>query len=140
MTFDTHHAGTNWEEDAAFSQVVTVPSDHSLVVTAGQVAYDDDANIVGIGDIEAQTRKAFENLEQTLDAADATYDDVLKLRYSIMEREYYETVKEVRDEYLSDPYPTGMLAVIDGLAEPELMIEIEALAAVPDSPTENANN
>jgi len=132
MTFETHHTGTNWEGDAAFSQVVTVPADHSLVVTAGQVAYDDDANIVGVGDIEAQTEKAFENLERGLDSAGASMDDVLKLRYSITEREYYNAVKDVREDYLSDPYPTGMVAVVNGLAEPELLIEIEALAAIPE--------
>lgn len=132
MTFETHHTGTNWEGDAAFSQVATVPADHSLVVTAGQVAYDDDGNVVGVGDIEKQTRKAFENLDRTLESADASMDDVLKLRYSITEREYYETVKDVRDEYLSEPYPTGMLAVVNGLAAPGLLIEIEALAAISD--------
>lgn len=132
MTFETHHTGTNWEGDAEFSQVATVPSDHSLVVTAGQVAYDDDAQIVGVGDVEAQTRKAFENLERALQSADASMDDVFKLRYSVTEREYYETVKEVRGEYLSEPYPTGMLAVVNGLAAPELLVEIEALAAIPD--------
>jgi enamine deaminase RidA (YjgF/YER057c/UK114 family) len=100
------------------------------VVTAGQVAYDDDANIVGVGDIEAQTEKAFENLERALDSAGASMDDVLKLRYSITEREYYNAVKDVREDYLSDPYPTGMVAVVNGLAEPELLIEIEALAAI----------
>lgn len=131
MTFETHHTGTNWEEDAAFSQVATVPADHNLVVTAGQIAYDDDAEIVGVGDIEAQTRKAFENLETALDSAGASTDDVFKLRYSITEREYYETVKEVREEYFSDPFPTGMLAVVNGLADPRLLVEIEALAAVP---------
>jgi 2-iminobutanoate/2-iminopropanoate deaminase len=132
MTFETHHTGTNWEGDAAFSQVATVPPDHSLVATAGQVAYDDNAEIVGVGDIEAQTRKAFENLDRTLNSADASMDDVLKLRYSITEREYYETVKEVRDEYLSDPYPVGMLAVVNGLADSKLLVEIEALAAIPE--------
>ncbi|MFC4248772.1 RidA family protein [Natribaculum luteum] len=132
MTFETHHTGTNWEGDAAFSQVATVPADHSFVVTAGQVAYDDDGNVVGIGDIEKQTRKAFENLDRTLKSADASMDDVLKLRYSITELEYYETVKDVRDEYLSEPYPTGMLAVVNGLATPRLLIEIEALAAISD--------
>lgn len=130
MTFKAHHTGTNWEEDATFSQVVTVPADHSLVVTAGQVAYDDNAEIVGVGDIEVQTRKVFENLDRALTSAGASMDDVFKLRYSITEREYYESVKEIRDKYLSDPYPTGMLAVVNGLAEPELLVEIEALAAV----------
>ncbi|GAA0237094.1 hypothetical protein GCM10009000_060700 [Halobacterium noricense] len=57
-------------------------------------------------------------------------DAVLKLRYSITEREYYESIKEVRDEYLSDPYPTGMLAIVNGLAKPELLVEVEAFAAV----------
>jgi enamine deaminase RidA (YjgF/YER057c/UK114 family) len=132
MTFETFHTGTNWEGDAAFSQVATVPADSDLVVTAGQVAYDDDANIVGVGDIEAQTRRAFDNLGRALEAASASYDDVVKLRYSVTEREYYDTVAELREEYLSEPYPTGMLAVVDGLAEPELLVEVEALAAAPD--------
>lgn len=130
MTFETFTTGTNWETNAAFSQVARVPADADLVVTAGQVAYDDDANIVGVGDIEEQTRVVFDNLNRTLQSADATFDDVLKLRYSVTEREYYETVADVRDDYISEPYPTGMLAVVDGLAEPELLIEIEALAAV----------
>lgn len=132
MPFETFHTGTNWEGDAAFSQVAKIPADHSLVVTAGQVAYDDDANVVGVGDIEAQTRKAFENVERALDAAGASFEDVFKLRYSVTEREYYEAVATVREEYLSDPYPTGMLAVVDGLAEPALLVEIEALAATPE--------
>ncbi len=132
MTFETHHTGTNWEEDAAFSQIVTVPANHSLLVTAGQIAYDDDAEIVGTGDIKAQTRRVFENLDRTLDSAGASMDDVIKLRYSVTEREYYKTVKQVRSEYLSEPYPTGMLTVVNGLADPRLMIEIEALAAVPE--------
>jgi 2-iminobutanoate/2-iminopropanoate deaminase len=74
----------------------------------------------------------FENLRRTLDSADASMDDVFKLRYSIIEREYYETVKEVRDEYLSEPYPVGMLAVVNGLADSKLLVEIEALAAIPE--------
>ena len=132
MSFTTHNTGTNWEEDAGFSQVITVPADHSLIVTAGQVAFDDDAQVVGEGDVEAQTRKSFDNLERTLEAADATMNDVIKLRYSITDREHYETVTTVRDEYLSEPYPTGMLGVVDELALPELLVEIEALAAVPE--------
>lgn len=131
MTFKTHHTGTNWEEDADFSQVVTVPADHSLVVTAGQVAYNDDAEIVGVGDIEAQTHKAFENLDAALRSAGASTDDVFKLRYSVTEREYYTAIEQVRNEYFSEPYPTGMIAVVEGLADPKLLIEIEALAAVP---------
>jgi enamine deaminase RidA (YjgF/YER057c/UK114 family) len=132
MSFTTHHTGTNWEENAGFSQVITVPADHSLIVTAGQVAFDDDAQVVGEGNVEAQTRKSFDNLERALEAADATMNDVIKLRYSITDRSHYETVKAVRDEYLSEPYPTGMLAVVDELAMPELLVEIEALAAVPE--------
>ena len=131
MTFKTHHTGTNWEEDADFSQVATVPADHSLVVTAGQVAYNDDAEIVGVDDIEVQTHKAFENLDTALRSADASTDDVFKLRYSVTEREYYTAIEQVRNEYFSEPFPTGMIAVVERLADPKLLIEIEALAAVP---------
>lgn len=130
MPFETFETGTNWESDAAFSQVARIPADQDIVVTAGQVAYDDDANVVGSGDIEAQTRKSFENVERALESAGATFDDVLKLRYSVTEREYYDAVASIREEYITEPYPTGMLAVVNGLAEPELMVEIEAIATV----------
>lgn len=129
--FETHHTGTNWEGDAAFSQVATVPADHSLVITAGQVAYDDDGEVVGVGDAEAQARRAFENLERALESAGASTDDVVKLRISITERDYYDAVASVRDEVFSEPYPTAMLAVVNGLATPELLVEIEAIATVP---------
>ena len=81
-------------------------------------------------DIEVQTSKAFENLDRALESANASFNNVFKLRYSVTDHEYYETVKTVREEYLSDPYPTGMLAVVNSLAEPELLVEIEAIAAM----------
>lgn len=132
MTFETYETGTNWETDADFSQVAKVPAAQATVYTSGQVAYDDDANIVGVGDIEAQTRKAFENLKRSLSAADASLSDVVKIRYSVTDRSHYETIVDLRPEYLSEPYPTGMLAVVDGLAEADLLVELEAIAAVSD--------
>ncbi|WP_436348141.1 RidA family protein [Natronorubrum sp. FCH18a] len=128
MTFETFHTGTNWETDADFSQVARIPADADIVVTSGQIAYDEDGNVVGRNDIHAQVEQCFENLGRTLESAGSSYDNVVKLRYSITDPEYYETIKDVRTEYLTEPYPTGMLAVVDELAEPELMVEIEAIA------------
>lgn len=128
MTFETFTTGTNWEVEADFSQVARIPSDKDIIITSGQVAYDADATIIGVDDIEAQTHKAFQNLKQTLEAAGSSLEHAVKLRYSVTDQAYYDAIKKIRPEYLTEPYPTGMLAVVDGLAEPELLIEIEAIA------------
>ena len=128
VTFETAHTGTDWETDADFSQVAKIPPDASLVITAGQVAYDDTGNVVGEGDIEAQVHRTFRNLGRTLESVGSSLSEIVKLRYSVTDRSHYEAIGEIRTEYLTEPYPTGMFAVVDGLAEEALLVEIEAIA------------
>lgn len=115
-----------------YSNVITSPPG-KLVFCAGQVALDADGNIVGAGDIEAQTRQVMENLKLALEEAGATFDDVVKITNYITDAEQFAKMAGVRREFLTEPYPASTLIEVEALIYPELLIEIEAIAVVSES-------
>ena len=97
---------------------------------AGQAAIDTAGNVVGKGDAEAQAIMVMENLMACLDAAGASADDIVKVTTFYLNREDRGVIADVRRRYLgeADFVHTGL--IIDGLADPELLLEIEAIAVL----------
>jgi enamine deaminase RidA (YjgF/YER057c/UK114 family) len=118
-----HPAGL--QKPPTYSHVVKAGD---TVHISGQVALDEQGNLVGRGDIEAQAVRVFENLKLALASVNATFDDVVKLTMFITDARYRDTLRTVRAHYLKDPYPASTLLVVAGLAMPELLLEIEATA------------
>jgi enamine deaminase RidA (YjgF/YER057c/UK114 family) len=117
----------------SFSQVVTA-SEGKLVFVSGQVAWDSQGKPVP-GDLAEQTRLTYENLKLALAAAGATFDDVVKFTVYVkdLDTEKWKTVSKVRSQYLSKERPAVSTMIgVTGLVYPELLIEIEAFAVVPD--------
>jgi len=114
-----------------YSNVVTSPPG-KLVFVAGQVALDADGNVVGEGDVVAQTRQVMENIRLALEAAGATFDDVVKITNYITDVNEFSKMAAVRREYLREPHPASTLIEVQALMFPELLIEIEATAVVPE--------
>jgi enamine deaminase RidA (YjgF/YER057c/UK114 family) len=113
-----------------YSHGVTVSGGHTTW-TAGQVAFDGDGNLVGAGDIVAQTRRVFQNLSAVLAEAGATWSDVVKLNYFVTDVSRLQEIREVRNEFLDpDRLPASTLVQVSALAMPELLIEIEAVVVV----------
>ena len=105
----------------------------TLVFIAGQVAVDSAGMIVGRGDIDAQAVQVFENLKLALEAAGATFDDVVKLTIFIrdLSPERRKAVMSVRSRYISHKHPPAATMVgIDRLVEDDLLVEVEAVAVV----------
>jgi enamine deaminase RidA (YjgF/YER057c/UK114 family) len=103
------------------------------VATAGQVAFDDAGQLVGPGDIEAQTRQVFANLNRALAAAGASFADVIKLNFYLTDITLLPAVRAIRAEYLDAARPPAATAIqVQALAMPGLMIEIEAWAICAD--------
>jgi 2-iminobutanoate/2-iminopropanoate deaminase len=115
-----------------YSNVVTTAPGR-LVFIAGQVALDANGQVVGAGDIVAQTRQVMENLRTALEAAGATFADVAKVVNYITDVELFGQMAAVRKEYLVEPYPVSTLVEVSALIFPELLIEIEAIAVVADN-------
>ncbi len=99
------------------------------VYTAGQVAMDPQGRLVGKGDIEAQTVHVFENLKNVLEAAGASLDDVVKLTTYATHFSFRPKIGEVRARYFQR-LPATTFVVIESLADPDLLVEIEAIAVV----------
>jgi len=103
------------------------------VATAGQVALDEAGKLVGPGDLEAQARQVFANLDRALAAAGASFADVVKLNYYLTDISQLPVVRAIRDEYVDTARPPASTAVqVPALAMPDLMIEIEAWAICAD--------
>ncbi|RDI64096.1 RidA family protein [Nocardia pseudobrasiliensis] len=116
-----------------YSHVAVVPPHHRLVWTAGQVPMDADGRLVGAGDWETQTRQVFTNVSEALRAGGASWREVFKLTIYVADTSALAIVRTVRDEFIDvrNP-PTSSLVAVAGLFRPDVLIEIEAVAAVPD--------
>jgi enamine deaminase RidA (YjgF/YER057c/UK114 family) len=97
---------------------------------AGQIAQDVDGNLVGKGDFETQVRQVYTNLKNIMLEAGGSLQDIVKMTTFLTHYNYIETYRSVRNEYLSEPFPPNTLLIIESLALPDYMIEIEAIAVL----------
>ncbi len=117
-----------------YSHVAEVTSG-KLIYIAGQVAMDAEGNLVGKDDFAAQMRQVFENLQQALGAAGATFRNVIKLNYycadSVDLAAQLPMVREIRDQLVNtEAPPASTFVVVRRLVRPEWLIEVEAVAVV----------
>jgi len=101
-----------------------------LLFVAGQTASDKDGNVVGKGDIEAQTHQVFKNLQAVLEEAGGSLDNLVMTTTYITGREHREGYNRVRQQYYKKNSPTSTLVIITGLAHPDYLIEINGIAAL----------
>ncbi len=111
-----------------YSHVVEVPAS-SIVFVSGQVPLDASGELVGAGDVQAQTRQVFTNLTAALEAAGVGWNDVVKLNYFLRDVSTLATVRSVRDEFLDTRHlPASTLVEVSSLFRDDVMIEIDAIA------------
>lgn len=105
------------------------------IYVSGQVALDGAGKVVGAGDFRAQTEQVFANLNHALAAAGANFGHVVKLTMFVTELspENLAALRDVRDRYIDAAHgPASSLVAITRLFRPELLVEIEVIAVIPD--------
>jgi reactive intermediate/imine deaminase len=102
----------------------------NTIYVAGQLPYDKDGNLVGVGDIRAQTRRVLGNIRKIVEAGGGTMDHVVKVTVFVTDVRYRETYGEVRSEFFGPNPPASTLVQISNLAIPDALIEIEAVAVI----------
>ena len=107
-----------------------------LVYTSGQVAWNADQQIVGIGDPGAQTRQVLENVTSILEAGGATRSDVMKCNVYLSDIRYFQAMNDVFAEFFPSD-PPARTTVEARLATPDMLVEIEAIAWVGPADVEN---
>lgn len=98
------------------------------VYIAGCVALDENGSIVGAGDVTAQTHQVMRNFAAVVEAAGMSMADVVKITNYLVDVRDYPKVAEVRQQYLSAPYPASTMVQVAGLLYPGLLVEIEGIA------------
>jgi len=118
-------------QSVGYTQVVEVTGSKMLYLS-GQIALDTAGQIVGVGDLHAQTQQVFENLKAGLAAVGATFEHVVKLHLYLLDITQIQVVRDVRDRYVNTQFPPASTAVeVRRLFRDELLIEIDAIAALP---------
>ena len=103
----------------------------NLVFIAGQVALDPSGTVVGPGDYTVQAEQVFRNLGLALASAGATFRDVVKLTYFVLDVAHLPEVRAVRDRFVDTGHPPASTAVeVRALFRPEIVLEIDAVASV----------
>lgn len=123
-------SGSSFEQVAGYSRVVV---DGEWIFVSGTTGYD-YSNMTISPDLETQTRQVFSNIQQALSGAGATLSDVVRVHYYLTERAQFEKVAPVFGEYFGDIRPAAT-AVICGLVDPAMKIEIEVTARFRDGGT-----
>jgi len=102
-----------------------------VVYLRGQIGQDlDTRESVGIGDVEAQTEKAMANIAMLLTEAGSSLRDIVKVVVYLTDISYRETVYRVMGTWLTGVYPVSTGLVVQALARPEWLVEIDATAVI----------
>jgi 2-iminobutanoate/2-iminopropanoate deaminase len=112
-----------------YSHVVSVEPTR-LIFVSGQLARDKNGQIVGPGNMRVQLRQTLENIKLALEAAGVSLKDLVRTNTYVTDIDEYFKHVDVRMEYYSHAMPTSTTVEVRRLSQPELMVEIDAIAAV----------
>lgn len=115
-----------------YTQIVEVTRGRTIFIS-GQIALNPSGQIVGLNDFQVQAQQVFENLKAALAAVGADFTSVVKLNMYIVDMSHILTLREVRDRYINTQNPPAMTLVeVRRLAREEFLLEIEAIAHLPE--------
>ena len=106
----------------------------TLVWISGQVSQDKEGRVVHKGNFAGQARQALANLKAMVEAAGGTVHDIVKVNTYLTDLRYREELARIRAEFFPDgKLPVSTLVGVVSLADPDMLVEIEAVAVLPES-------
>jgi 2-iminobutanoate/2-iminopropanoate deaminase len=115
-----------------FSHYTDAVKAGGLLFVSGIVPIDADGNLVGEGDVAEQARQVFRNMDLCLKAAGCGFADVVKVSHFLLDVNDRAKINPVRIEFFGDARPASTLVEVSALVVPGALLEIEAIAALPD--------
>ena len=120
-----------WPTRYTFSPAVRAGN---LLFISGMTAGDESGTIVGPGDIVAQTRYIFGKFAKLLAVAGGGFEHIVQTTEYVTTTENYGKTAEVRREFFKGRFPTATGVIVAGLLREGALIEISAIAVLPDNP------
>ena len=115
-----------------FSQATAIAARGTLVFVSGMTSRRADGSIAGIGDIDAQTRQVCENLKAAVEEAGGTLDDICRVDVYVRNMEHFDAIHRVRRAYFKAPAPASTMVEVTKMTSPDYLIEISAIAVLPN--------
>jgi 2-iminobutanoate/2-iminopropanoate deaminase len=113
-----------------YHHYIRVDNPTSLIFLSGQLARDADGNLVGAGDMAEQTRQCIRNMQTVLEAAGGTLEDIVSMVVYTTDMREFKRIVDARMEFFTTKLPTSTIVEVNHLADPGLMIEFQATAAI----------
>lgn len=119
-------------EPSGYTHVVETHAGRTVYIS-GQIAFDAHGNLVGAGDVQAQTAQVFRNLQAALVSVDADFAHVVKLTFFLRDMNQIAIVRQVRDTFINVNQPPASSTVeVCRLVRDDLLLEVDAIAVVPE--------
>jgi 2-iminobutanoate/2-iminopropanoate deaminase len=128
-TIESYAAKGVWDPPM-YSQAVKVTGGQTTLYIAGQVAYDAAGNAAHRGDFKAQAREALRALKAQVEAGGGTMKNIVKVNTYLTDIRFRADYGPIREEFFGKKMPAHTLVAVAALAQPEFLIEIEAIAVI----------
>jgi 2-iminobutanoate/2-iminopropanoate deaminase len=122
------YAARSVYDPPAYAQATKVEGGHTMLFLAGQVAYDARGGAAHAGDFKAQARAALQAMKDQVEAGGGTLRDVVKVNTYLTDIRHRAEYGPIREEFFGKKMPAHTLVAVAALAQPEFLIEIEAVA------------
>lgn len=113
-----------------YHHYVRVDQPASLIFLSGQLSRDAQGQLVGAGDMAEQTRQCIRNMETVLREAGGTLEDIVSLVVYTTDVRQFKEIVAARMEFFKNKLPTSTIVEVNHLADPGLLIEFQATAAL----------
>jgi 2-iminobutanoate/2-iminopropanoate deaminase len=124
------YAAKSVYDPPAYAQAVKVTGAQTILYIAGQVAYTADGGVAHPGDFKAQARACLQALKAQVEAGGGSVANIVKINTYLTDIRHRADLVPIRQEILGSRSPASTLVAVAGLAHPDFLIEIEAVAVL----------
>ena len=123
-----------WQARGRGFQMGVVQPQGVTIRLTGQVAWNENENIIGIGDVELQTRQCFENIRRLLEVVGGRLEDLVEITTYFTDRSQLSAIQKVRSEILdSHTAPVSISVMVAGLGHEDFLVELTPVVVVPNN-------